>query len=63
MTSDLCPKAETTNAAHCWHVTNRSWLTSPPQRVHVCCRCGNEKGEAAVIFTTPRDPSHGPFQP
>lgn len=62
--ADMCPRAQTTDAAHCWHALNAHFTTDPPQQIHRCCRCGSQKGVPIFASTirTP-DPSHGPFQP
>jgi hypothetical protein len=47
---------------HCWHSTNKLLCSMPPQRVQVCCVCGEIRN---LVVKTPEDnpEGHGKFHP
>jgi hypothetical protein len=55
-----CPKATTTNAAHCFHVQPYVLTVDPPLYVDRCCNCGLERRyRLAQPAATPA--GHGPY--
>jgi len=47
---------------HCWHLTNTMLCSMPPQRIDVCCICGEKK---ALVVKSAEDSAegHGEFHP
>ena len=47
---------------HCWHLTNTMLCSMPPQRVEVCCVCG-EKRNLVIRSLEDNPEGHRQFHP